>query len=179
MSVLGGREYKKIFGFGLGEIEHFTNESQDAAAKQLYGASFGEGLIAPGQALHKIAGRLKEISGSSSDKNTLLGIMASLEELREKISNLETLHSSYEKLAHEHRVIQAQLSETRQARKNVASEIRNLERRLLAWQLWSEWKKLRNEEGSLGSLPVNFPAEAVNPRPAGKRVVDGLGHPDG
>lgn len=161
LSILSADEYRKIFGFGLAELERFADGPADKANAMLYGASFGPGLRSPSLAMAELERKMAHIWGKPEDADSLSGLLRELEKIKNELGELEAMRQSHDNLAGELLETQKALSATRESKNEFVRHERLLRKRLNAWRHWDEWRKLSSLEDSLPDAPDTFPVDAV------------------
>ncbi len=132
--------YRKVFGFSLTELEDLNSLTGEGVRNALYGASFGPGLRAPGDALAMLRKKADEIFKSGGSKPPLNAVLHELNELRQRKAELEQAGAGFDALAQELGNRREELTHLRTHRLELEEERRLLERRLGVWQQWNEWR---------------------------------------
>lgn len=153
--------YSKIFGFSLEELERWDKKSEESVRSLLYGASFGPGLLPPGEAikkLDKLKGDLFKPRGMSTK---MIAALRQLEEIKSDIRKLQEEFSLYDDLSGQLSATEKRLEDLRLKRVELETERRDLERRLDQWRNWEQWRQLGARLAKLEEIGPDFPEEAI------------------
>lgn len=161
LSMLSADEYRKIFGFGLAELEKFADSPADKANAMLYAASFGSGLRSPSSAINELNHKMAQIWGNNEDATSLSGLLNDLEKARNELGELETVRQSNDNMASELLETKKALSVMRERKSALAKDKRLLQKKLDVWRYWDEWRKIRKHEDALADAPDTFPTDGV------------------
>ena len=151
--------YRKVFGFSLTELEDLNSLTGEGVRNALYGASFGPGLRAPGDALAMLRKKADEIFKSGGSKPPLNAVLHELNELRQRKAELEQAGAGFDALAQELGNRREELTHLRTHRLELEEERRLLERRLGVWQQWNEWRLANTRLERLAPMSASFPED--------------------
>lgn len=153
--------YRAVFGFSLGELENFESLGAEGVRNALYGASFGPGLRAPGEALKLLERQEEEIFKRGGSKPALNAALGQLEALRARIEDVTAECAGFDALAEEFARKKAELSALRRRRAELEDERRHLERRLGVWRQWDEWRMTGARLERLPPVREDFPEDGA------------------
>ena len=153
--------YRSVFGFSLGELENFASLDGEGVRNALYGASFGPGLRAPGEALKLLERQEEEIFKRGGSKPALNAALGQLEALRARIEDVTAESAGFDALAEEFAHKKAELSSLRSHRAELEDERRHLERRLGVWKQWDEWRMTGARLERLDPVREDFPEDGA------------------
>ncbi|WP_300908681.1 AAA family ATPase, partial [uncultured Desulfovibrio sp.] len=151
--------YRNVFGFSLSELENFESLSAEGVRNALYGASFGPGLRAPGDALKILERQAEDIFKGNGSKPALNAAIRQLEELRARIEDVAAECAGFDGMALELSHKKAALADLRRRKSDLEGERRLLERRLGVWRQWDEWRMTELRLERLTPVSENFPAD--------------------
>lgn len=161
MGGVDGDVYRRVFGFGLEELERWDKKSDESIRRALYGASFGPGLMPPGQVADKLEKRMAKIYRARGNQQPLTEALYELEKLKIEIQKWQNDCTGYDELAQELAASTQRLGELATQRGELEQERRNLERKLGQWQNWEQWRSLDLKIAKLEQVPEGFPEDAV------------------
>ncbi|MBD5538478.1 MAG: AAA family ATPase [Desulfovibrio sp.] len=153
--------YRSVFGFSLGELENFASLDGEGVRNALYGASFGPGLRAPGEALKMLERQEEEIFRRGGSKPALNAALTQLETLRARIEDVTAECAAFDALAEEFSHKKAELADLRARKAAMEEERRHLERRLGVWKQWDEWRMAGARLERLTPVPEDFPEDGA------------------
>lgn len=153
--------YRSVFGFSLGELENFASLDGEGVRNALYGASFGPGLRAPGEALKLLEKQEEEIFRRGGTKPALNAALGQLEALRARIEDVTAECAGFDALAEEFSRKKAELSALRGRKAELEDERRHLERRLGVWKQWDEWRMTGARLARLTPVREDFPEDGA------------------
>ena len=151
--------YCNVFGFSLSELERLESLSADEVRSALYGASFGPGLRAPGEAIRLLDRQCEEIFKRGGSNPPLNAALRQLEEIRARIEEAALQCAGFDAKAQELAGKREALNALRQRKGALEEERRLLERRLGVWRQWDEWRLLGL---SLERIPPTSPTFPEN-----------------
>lgn len=153
--------YRAVFGFSLGELENFESLGAEGVRNALYGASFGPGLRAPGEALKLLERQEEEIFKRGGSKPALNAALGRLEALRARIEDVSAECAGFDALAEEFSRKRTELSDLRRRKAQLEDERRHLERRLGVWRQWDEWRMTGARLERLPPVREDFPEDGA------------------
>lgn len=153
--------YRAVFGFSLGELETFESLDAEGVRNALYGASFGPGLRAPGEALKMLERQEEEIFKRGGSKPALNTALGQLEALRARIEDVSAECAGFDALAEEFSRKRTELSDLRRRKAELEDERRHLERRLGVWRQWDEWRMTGARLQRLTPVREDFPEDGA------------------
>lgn len=162
-NVMGGvdREiYSQYFAFSIDELERWDRSGGESARNVLYGASFGPGLAAPGQAIANIETEMGKIFKPRGSRQPLNRDMAELEEIRARIIQCRSENAMYDEIARKQAEKKLELGRITAEHGHLARDLANVERRLANRQQWERWRRLGARLAELPKPPENFPEDA-------------------
>lgn len=157
---IDGELYRRVFGFSLEELEQWDKKSDASIRNALYGASFGPGLLSPGQASEELAKRMARIFRSRGNQQPLSAALLELERLKGEIQRWQSESTSFDALSLELVETHDRLAELAARRNELEQERRDLERRLGQWQNWDQWRSIGAKIARLDPVPDTFPEDA-------------------
>lgn len=163
LRVMGGvnREvYCRVFGFSLEELERWDKKSEDSVRNALYGASFGPGLLPPGEALAKLDKEMGKIFKPRGASQPLAQDLLRLTSVQTKIRQWEDQCAGYNTLALNLSQAQEHLTELAAKKERLELERLRLEGRLGARQQWEQWRILNDKLAKLPEPSARFPEDA-------------------
>lgn len=158
--LLGGisREvYCRIFGFSLAELESWTQKNDDSFRNVLYGASFGPGLLSPGEVLAKLDRDMGKIFKPRGLNQPLVAELNRLGSLRQDIRHWEREYAQYDTLAAESSKTAEHLRKLKDTEEELQLERASLERRLNVARQWTQWRILSDKLASFPPIPDTLP----------------------
>ena len=153
--------YRSVFGFSLGELENFASLDGEGVRNALYGASFGPGLRAPGEALKLLERQEEEIFRRGGSKPALNAALGQLETLRARIEDVTAECAGFDALAEEFARKKTELADLRGRKAELEDERRHLERRLGVWKQWDEWRMAGARLERLTPVREDFPEDGA------------------
>ncbi|MBD5416554.1 MAG: AAA family ATPase [Desulfovibrio sp.] len=153
--------YRSVFGFSLGELENFESLDGEGVRNALYGASFGPGLRAPGEALKLLEKQEEEIFRRGGSKPALNAALGQLEALRARIEDVTAECAGFDALAEDFAKRKAELAALRARKAELEDERRHLERRLGVWRQWDEWRMAGARLERLTPVREDFPEDGA------------------
>lgn len=163
LKLMGGisREvYCRVFGFSLEELERWDKKSEESVRNALYGASFGPGLLPPGEALARLDKEMGKIFKPRGASQPLAQDLATLASLQARIRELEEAAAGYNDLALDLNKAREYLQELAAKRERLELERMRLESRLALRQQWEQWRILGTKLAKLPEAAASFPEDA-------------------
>ena len=157
MQGISREVYCNVFGFSLSELERLESLSADEVRSALYGASFGPGLRAPGEAIRLLDRQCDEIFRRNGSNPPLNAALRQLEEIRSRIEEVTLQCAGFDAKARELAEKREALNALRQHKGTLEEERRLLERRLGVWRQWDEWRVLGLSLERIPSTSPTFP----------------------
>ena len=151
--------YRSVFGFSLGELENLASLNEDGVRNALYGASFGPGLRAPGEALSQLERQEEGIFKPRGKEAPLNAALKQLEDLRARIEDVTAECAGFDALSEEFSRKKTELADLRRRKTELEDERRHLERRLGVWRQWDEWRLAGTRLERLGPVREDFPED--------------------
>lgn len=161
--LLGGIDrtaYRRVFGFSLDELERWDKKDNESIRNALYGATFGPGLVPPGEVLDTITKEMGKIYKPRGATQPLSVELDELAKIHTRIAQLQKEYSQYNDIANE-LVEQKQIMANASAKREDLELARlRLERRQGVRQQWEQWNILRHKLAKLPEAPSGFPEDA-------------------
>lgn len=153
--------YRRVFGFGLYELEQWDKKSEESIRNALYGASFGPGLISPRQVQKDIASKMDKIYKGRGNQQALNKTLSEIERLHALLQGWTQSCEDFDKLASELDRIESQLDNYEAKKFELENERRYTERRLENWRNWDQWRNLGAKIERMESIPEQLPENAL------------------
>lgn len=161
--MLGGIDrdaYRRVFGFSLDELEKWDKKDNESIRNALYGASFGPGLVPPGEVLAHLGREMGKIFKTRGTTQQLSGELAELEKLRLQIARLQKENAEYNTIAESLAGQKCLLAEIAAKREDLELERMRLERRQSIRQQWEQWNVVKSRLDKLPEPAPGFPEDA-------------------
>ncbi len=158
--------YSALYGFSLTELQTLQSLEDEEVQAVLYGASSALHAFSPQKALTQIDNRLlakgnKSLVANESFKNFFKANCTRIEQINAEIKNLiaqnkeiDTFYAEIEEKAH-------LISELRTNKSHKQEELQLLQRKIQAWQIYSEWHMLLQKIQRIPESAKNFPLKAL------------------
>lgn len=161
-SGISARTYRRIFGFGLEELENWDQANDESIRQSLYGATFGPGLNSPAQVGTELEKRMKKIYRSRGNQHPLFTACTELEKLHSDILRMQSENESYNNLRIDQKQAEAQLAALEEDNRQLETEKSALERRLALWHQWEQWQLLTARLASIPDNLESFPEDGAS-----------------
>lgn len=161
--LLGGVSrdvYRRIFGFSLEELETWDKKNEESVRNALFGATFGPGLLPPGEAIARLEKSMGKIFRGKGTTQPLTLYLAEFGKTHNQIRSLRELYAGYDNLAQCVKEQNQILQDLGNRHGQLDRQRKALERRLNIFQQWEQWRNLSARLGKLADIPASFPEDA-------------------
>lgn len=161
--LLGGidrESYRRVFGFSLDELEKWDKKDNESIRNALYGATFGPGLVPPGEVMENLGKEMGKIFKAKGARPQLSSELAELEKLRQQIARLQNDNAEYNNIAGELALRKERLVEIAREKEDLELSRMRLERRQGIRQQWEQWNIVKIKLDRMPEPNRGFPEDA-------------------
>lgn len=158
---IDARSYRRIYGFGLEELEKWDKASEESIRNALYGATFGPGLNSPASVANQLEKLMADLYKPKGSQQALMQACFEVERLHEETEALQAENKGYNEIIESLQKAEAGLRDIAEQNKALEKSRRQLERRLVLWQQWEQWRLLLARYESMEEEDEYFPEDGA------------------